>query len=55
MKLGLEPTKDDIDSNAAIGVVVDGGDLLGGDGRCPGSWKECGNDFKAAGGVEERL
>lgn len=52
LELGLEPAKDDVDGDAAVRVVVDGGDLLGGYGGIPGTWEEGGDDFEPSGGVQ---
>ena len=54
-ELALEPAADDVDRDAAVGEMVDRGDLLGGERRVPRSGQERGDHLEPLGGGQQRV
>lgn len=55
MELALIPSRDNVNSNTSIRVVVNASHLLGNDSRVPGTGKDGGNDLELLGVVKESL
>ena len=55
LELAPEPPRDDVDGDAPVGQVIDGGDLLGQHHRIPRAGQDGGDDFQSLGGSQQRV